>query len=46
MEIFTGLGLIGMFTSAFLAATILPLGFEAVLIWLLMNGSSPPACWG
>lgn len=39
MEIFTSLGLAGMFASAFLAATILPLGSEAVLVWLLLNGS-------
>ncbi len=41
MEIFAGLGLTGMFASAFLAATILPLGSEAVLVWLLLNGESP-----
>ena len=41
MEMFAGLGLTGMFASAFLAATILPLGSEAVLVWLLLNGESP-----
>jgi len=43
MELLTSLGLTGMFASAFLAATILPLGSEAVLIWLLLDGSRPLA---
>lgn len=41
MEIFTGFGLAGMFCSAFLAATILPLGSEVVMAGLLVNNSSP-----
>lgn len=39
MEILTGFGLPGMFVSAFLAATILPLGSEVVLAALLLAGS-------
>lgn len=30
-----------MFLSAFLAATILPLGSEAVMAWLLLNDGNP-----
>ena len=41
VEVFTGFGLAGMFCSAFLAATILPLGSEAVMAGLLLNNSSP-----
>lgn len=39
------LGLIGMFVSAFLAATILPLGSEAVMIALYKSDYSPAALW-
>lgn len=38
---FVELGYIGMFLSAFLAATVLPLGSEIVFSALLYNGSSP-----
>ena len=43
MEMFASFGLTGMFASAFLAATILPLGSEAVLIWLLLKDANPLA---
>ena len=46
METFWELGLAGMFCSAFLAATLLPLGSEAVLAWLLLHQGSPPAVVG
>ena len=42
-EGFAGFGLAGMFCAAFLAATILPLGSEAVLVWLLVNNGRPAA---
>lgn len=38
---FIELGYIGMFLSAFLAATVLPLGSEVVFTALLHNGFSP-----
>ena len=41
MEYFSELGYIGLFVSAFLAATILPLSSEVVLTALLLNGLSP-----
>ncbi len=41
MEYFTELGYIGLFLSAFLAATILPLSSELVLTLLLVNGLNP-----
>lgn len=41
MEYFSQLGPIGLFLSAFLAATILPLSSELVLTALLLNGLSP-----
>lgn len=41
MEFFTELGYLGLFISAFLAATILPLSSEVVLSALLLNGFSP-----
>lgn len=43
MEYFTEFGYIGMFAAAFLAATILPLGSEVVLVALLLSGVSPAA---
>lgn len=46
MEVFSDLGLAGMFCSAFLAATILPLGSEAILVYLLVNHWSAPAVVG
>ena len=41
MEYLSELGHIGLFISAFLAATILPLSSEIVLSALLLNGLSP-----
>lgn len=41
MDVFSGLGLPGMFLSAFLAATVLPLGSEVVLALLLAGGYAP-----
>ena len=41
MEYFTELGYIGLFMAAFLAATVLPLSSEVVLVALLLNGMSP-----
>ena len=41
MEYFSELGHIGLFISAFLAATILPLSSEIVLSFLLLSGLSP-----
>ncbi len=38
MDVFTSLGLGGMFLSAFLAATVLPLSSEVVLTLLLASG--------
>jgi membrane protein YqaA with SNARE-associated domain len=43
MEYFTELSYLGLFVSAFLAATILPLSSEVVLSALLLNGLSPIA---
>ena len=42
MELLASLGYIGLFASAFLAATILPLSSELVLASLLYNGFSVP----
>ncbi|BBM00587.1 YqaA family protein [Microbulbifer sp. GL-2] len=42
MEGFAELGVFGLFFSAFLAATILPLSSEVVLTILLLNGLSAP----
>ncbi len=41
MDYFTELGYFGLFVSAFLAATILPLSSEVVLSALLLQGLSP-----
>ena len=41
MEYFAQFGYFGLFTAAFLAATILPLGSELVLGALLLGGLSP-----
>lgn len=41
MDVFIEYGYLGLFISAFLAATILPLSSELVLTALLMNGLSP-----
>ncbi len=41
MEFFSELGWVGMFLSAFLAATVLPLSSEIVLGALLLNGFNP-----
>jgi membrane protein YqaA with SNARE-associated domain len=43
MEYFSQLGYFGLFVSAFLAATILPLSSEVVLSALLLSGLSPVA---
>lgn len=43
MEYFTELGYFGLFVSAFLAATILPLSSEVVLSALLLSDLSPVA---
>ena len=43
MESFAELGYLGLFTAAFLAATILPLSSEVVLSALMLNGLSPVA---
>lgn len=43
MEYFTEFGYIGLFVAAFLAATVLPLGSEVVLVGLLLGGLSPVA---
>ncbi|MFW5431720.1 MAG: YqaA family protein [Methylophilaceae bacterium] len=43
MECFIEFGYFGLFVSAFLAATILPLSSEVVLGALLLNGLSPIA---
>jgi membrane protein YqaA with SNARE-associated domain len=43
MDYFTELGYFGLFVSAFLAATILPLSSEVVLSSLLLKGFSPIA---
>ena len=43
MDYLTELGYFGLFVSAFLAATILPLSSEVVLSALLLNGLSPTA---
>jgi membrane protein YqaA with SNARE-associated domain len=43
METFAELGYLGLFSAAFLAATILPLSSEVVLSALLLNGGSPIA---
>lgn len=41
MEYFIEYGNVGLFFAAFLAATILPLSSEIVLVTLLLNGLSP-----
>lgn len=41
MEYLSELGYLGLFTAAFLAATILPLSSEVVLSALLLSGLSP-----
>ena len=41
MDMMAGLGLGGMFLSSFLAATILPLGSEVVMGFLLADGYRP-----
>jgi len=41
LEFFSQFGLLGLFLSSFLAATILPLGSELVLSALLVNGVFP-----
>jgi len=41
METFAGLGYGGLFLASFLAATILPLSSEVVLVLLLMQGLDP-----
>ena len=41
MEYFLELGYVGLFMSAFLAATILPLGSEVVVVGLLLNNFNP-----
>lgn len=46
MEVLCDWGLWGMFASAFLAATILPVSSEVVLGILLVNGVSPPEVIG
>lgn len=43
MEYFTELGYIGLFLSAFLAATLLPISSEVVITALLLAGLSPTA---
>ncbi len=43
MDYFAELGYIGLFISAFLAATILPLSSELVFSALLLSGASPNA---
>lgn len=41
MEYFTEFGYVGLFLASFLAATILPLSSEIVLIFLLLNDFNP-----
>ncbi|WP_321325474.1 YqaA family protein [Thiomicrorhabdus sp.] len=41
MEYFLEFGYLGLFMVAFLAATILPIGSEVVLVGLLLNGFNP-----
>lgn len=41
MELLIDFGHIGLFIAAFLAATLLPLGSEAILVALLLNGLDP-----
>lgn len=41
MEYFTEFGYVGLFLASFLAATILPLSSEVVLIFLLLNDFNP-----
>lgn len=41
MDAFAQYGYIGLFTASFLAATILPLSSEVVLIFLLLNNHDP-----
>lgn len=46
MEILSHYGLFGLFLSAFLAATVLPLSSEIVLGLLVAGGADPFACIG
>lgn len=41
MEYFVEFGFVGLFVAAFLAATVLPLSSEIVLLGLLASGGSP-----
>jgi len=41
MEYFTEFGYVGLFISSFLAATILPLSSEVILVFLLLNNLNP-----
>jgi len=41
MELFTELGVFGLFVSAFLAATILPMSSEVILVALLLSEINP-----
>ena len=41
MDAFAQYGYVGLFTASFLAATILPLSSEVVLIFLLLNNHDP-----
>jgi membrane protein YqaA with SNARE-associated domain len=41
MEYFTEFGYAGLFLSSFLAATILPLSSEVVLVFLLLKSFNP-----
>jgi len=43
MDFFTELGVFGLFVSAFLAATILPLSSEVILVALLLSDVNPVA---
>ncbi|VAW47955.1 probable membrane protein YPO3302 [hydrothermal vent metagenome] len=41
MDFFTELGVLGLFVSSFLAATILPMGSEVILVALLLSEVNP-----
>jgi len=41
LELFTHYGYVGLFAASFLAATVLPLSSELVLVFLLMNHFDP-----
>lgn len=45
MELLTSLGLPGLWLAAFLAATLLPLGAEWLVVTLVLNGFSPASVW-